>query len=116
MTSKQIRTKEEIIERLRKNSSRIRAFGVDRLGLFGSFVQNQQSKDSDIDLIVEFQPGRKSFDNFIQLSFLLEDLLGRRVELVTPESLSPYIGPHILREVEYVWVAGDGPESKSTKP
>jgi predicted nucleotidyltransferase len=35
------------------------------------------------------------------LAFLLEDLLGRKVDLLTPESLSPYIGPHILREVEY---------------
>jgi hypothetical protein len=105
MTAKAVRTKKETIDTVRNNQSRIRALGVSRLGLFGSFVHNQQSPESDIDLIVEFQPGRKSFDNFIQLSFLLEDLLGRRVELVTPESLSPYIGPHILREVEYVSVA-----------
>ena len=38
---------------------------------------------------------------FIKLSFLLEDLFGRPVEIVTPESLSPYLGPHILREVAY---------------
>jgi len=43
-----------------------------------------------------------SYDNFIQLSFFLEDLFRRRVELVTTESLSPYIGPHIMSEVEYV--------------
>lgn len=46
-----------------------------------------------------------TFDNFMEVSFLLEDLLGRKVELVTPESLSPYIGPHILREVESVDIA-----------
>jgi hypothetical protein len=40
------------------------------------------------------------------LSFLLEDLLQRRVELVTPESLSPHIAPHIIREVEYAFVSG----------
>ena len=43
-----------------------------------------------------------SVDNFIQLSFFLEDLLKRRVELVTPESISPYIRPYIMNEVEYV--------------
>ena len=46
----------------------------------------------------------KTFDNFIQLSFLLEDLFKRRVELVTAESLSPHIGPFIMSEVEYVTV------------
>jgi hypothetical protein len=51
---------------------------------------------------VEFESGRKTFDNFIQVAWFLEELFGRRVELVTPEALSPYIGPHILREVEYV--------------
>ena len=40
----------------------------------------------------------------VGLSFFLEELLGRKVELVTPESLSPYIGPHILREAEYATV------------
>jgi predicted nucleotidyltransferase len=73
-----------------------------KLGLFGSFVRDEPSEVSDIDLLVEFREGRKTFDNFMRLSFLLEDLLQRRVQLVTPESLSPYIGPHILAEVEYV--------------
>jgi hypothetical protein len=49
-----------------------------------------------------FESGQKTFDHFMALSFLLEDLLQRRVELVTPEGLSPYIGPYILQEVEYV--------------
>jgi predicted nucleotidyltransferase len=55
--------------------------------------------------LVEFEEGRKTFDNFMQLSFLLEEVLQRHVELVTLESLSPYIGPHILREVEYAPLA-----------
>ncbi len=75
-------------------------------GLFGSFVRGDQRADSDVDVLVEFEEGQKTFDHFIGLSFLLEDLLGRRVELVTCDSLSPHIGPHILREVEYVSLAG----------
>ncbi len=57
---------------------------------------------SDVDILVEFEPQQKSFNNFMDLCFFLEDLLGRNVDLVTKESLSPYIGPRILDEVEYV--------------
>ncbi len=73
-----------------------------KLGLFGSFIRDRQGADSDVDLLVEFEPGHKTFDAFIQLAFFLETLFERPVELVTPESLSPYIGPRILGEVENV--------------
>src|SRR5262249_57851973 len=76
--------------------------GKARHGLIGSFLREQQGHDSDVDMRVEFEPGRKTFDAFMQLACFLESLFGRRVDLVTPESLSPYIGPHILREMEYV--------------
>jgi predicted nucleotidyltransferase len=79
--------------------------GVRRLGLFGSFARGEERPDSDIDILVEFAQGKKSFDAFMQLSFLLEELLGQPVELVTVESLSPYLGPHILKEVEYAAIA-----------
>lgn len=98
-------TKEDILQAIRQNQSSIRALGAKRVGLFGSFVRGEQHVDSDVDLLVEFEEGQKTFDHFIQLSFLLEDLLGRRVELVTPDALSPYIGPYILKEVEYVSLA-----------
>ena len=76
--------------------------GVRELFLFGSFVTDRQSPESDVDILVEFEPSRVTFDNFMDLSFFLEELLRRRVELVTPESLSPHIGPAILREAERV--------------
>jgi predicted nucleotidyltransferase len=97
-----VQTKEHILSLIQEHQSQIRNWGVRRLGLFGSFVRRQQDNDSDIDILVEFEPGRKTFDNFIQVALFLEELFARRVELVTPEALSPYIGPHILREVEYV--------------
>lgn len=100
-----VETKEEIVRAIRESQLPIRALGVKRVGLFGSFARGEQRADSDVDLLVEFEQGQRTFDHFIQLSFLLEELLGRRVELVTPESLSPHIGPHILREVEYVSLA-----------
>jgi predicted nucleotidyltransferase len=55
-----------------------------------------------VDLLVEFEPDQKSFDSFVRLCNLLEERLGRTVELVTTEGLSPYIGPHILAEAEDV--------------
>jgi len=101
----EIATKQDILNALHQNASRLRAFGVKRIGLFGSFVRGEQSPESDIDLLVEFEPDKKTFDAFMGLSFFLDDLLLHRVELVTIESLSPYIGPHILDEVEYAALA-----------
>jgi predicted nucleotidyltransferase len=100
-----IKTKQDISQILCQNQTRLKSLGVNRLGLFGSYVRGEQSPDSDIDLLVEFVPGKKTFDAFMQLSFLLEDLLERPVELVTVESLSPYLKPHILKEVEFAALA-----------
>jgi len=100
-----VETKEEVIRALLENRDRLREFGVRRLGLFGSFVRDEQRATSDVDLLVEFEPGQKTFDRFMQLSFLIESILQRPVELVTTESLSPHIGPHILNEVVYVPIA-----------
>ncbi|HEC68045.1 MAG TPA: nucleotidyltransferase [Candidatus Desulfofervidus auxilii] len=102
MTAKKIKTKENVLELIRSNQDKIRSYGVRKLGLFGSFVRDKQKPESDIDLLVEFQQDKKSFDNFIQLAFFLEEILERRVELITIDALSPYIGPHIIKEVEYV--------------
>lgn len=95
-------TKKHLIERLRRHGDDLRRLGVERIGVFGSFQRDTPDSKSDVDLLVEFVPGEKSFDNFMALSFLLEEELERPVELVTREALSPHIGPHILRSVEYV--------------
>ncbi len=100
-----IRNKTEFFDFHLKHQSKLRQYGVKRCGVFGSFARGPQNEESDIDVLVEFEPGNKSFDNFMKLAFFLEDSLGRRVELVTAESLSPYIGPRILREVEYASVS-----------
>ncbi len=94
-------TKKNIFKILHHDQDKIRSLGVKRLGLFGSFIREEQNDDSDIDFLVEFEEGKKSFDNFIQLSFLLEQIFKRHIELVTPEGVSPYIAPYILNEVEY---------------
>ncbi len=103
--SARVERKEDVIRAIEEHRAGIWALGVKRLGLFGSFVRGEQGEDSDVDLLVEFERGQKNFDRLLQLSLLLEELLGRRVELVTREALSPHIGPSILQEVEYVSVA-----------
>lgn len=96
--------KSTLLSLLEQNREKIQGYGVAKLGMFGSFVRNEQRPESDVDLLVAFMPGRKSFDNFMKLSFFLEELLGRPVELVTSEALSPYIGPRIMDTVEYVTI------------
>lgn len=95
--SEVIHSKQHILATLQENRDRMKALGVKKLGLFGSFARNRPRADSDVDVLVEFEPDRKTFDNFTQLAFMLEDLLGRPVELVTTESLSPYLRPYIRK-------------------
>lgn len=95
-----VSTKHEVVERLWAQRVAILDAGVRRPGLFGSFLNDCPCVDSDVDLLVEFDPARKSFDNYWQLSELLENELQRSIDLITTESLSPYIRPRILAEVE----------------
>ena len=82
--------------------SAIFGLGVRRLALFGSVQRGTAHSDSDVDVLVEFQPGEKSYDRFLALGDLLERILAHPVELVTPESLSPFLRPHILAEAQDV--------------
>lgn len=95
-------TRAQVIQRLVASAPEIHALGVERLALFGSVLRDEAGPDSDVDLLVQFSPGAKTFDRFLALSELLEERLGRRVELVTTEALSPFIGPRILAEAQDV--------------
>ena len=88
----------DAVQRLSACEREIRALGVSRLALFGSVLHGRTRVDSDADLLVQFAPGAKTYDRFLALSELLERHLGRRVELMTTEALSPFIGPRILAE------------------
>jgi predicted nucleotidyltransferase len=98
-------TRDEAIRRLQDAEPEIRALGVERLALFGSVLRNEARPDSDVDLLVGFAPGTKSFDRFLALFDLLEERLGRPVEVITTEALSPFLGPRILAEAEDVFRA-----------
>ncbi|MFN8876235.1 MAG: nucleotidyltransferase family protein [Gemmatimonadota bacterium] len=78
--------------------SEILGLGVRRLALFGSVRRDTARPDSDVDLLVEFEPEQKTLGHLVDLGDLLESVLGRRVELVTTEGLSPYLRPYILAD------------------
>jgi uncharacterized protein len=101
-TAKPVLTAAEARTRLSACASEIHSMGVVRLALFGSVLRGEASEDSDVDLLVQFAPGAKTFDRFMALADLLEARLGRRVELITTEALSPFIGPRILAEARDV--------------
>ncbi len=100
-----VNTKQDIIHALRDSGVQLRALGVARIGLFGSFIQGKQRPDSDVDLLVAFEPDRQSSVSMSELSSFLNSLLQRRIELVTLESVSPYLARKILDEVEYIPLA-----------
>jgi len=90
------------VRRLEERLLRIReSFGVKRIGIFGSVVRGEETPTSDIDILVEFARGRATFRNFMNLIRYLEDLFGRRVDLVTTSGIDPYLRPYI--EDEVIW-------------
>ncbi|HCY76203.1 MAG TPA: nucleotidyltransferase [Ignavibacteriales bacterium] len=92
-------TANEIFEILRDHKSVLKKYKVNRIGLFGSHSRNQSNDSSDIDFLVDFE--EKTFDNFIELAFELEELFGRKVDLLTEKGTSPYILPFIKNEIRW---------------
>jgi predicted nucleotidyltransferase len=96
-------TKENILKQLKLHRSELSKFGISAVGLFGSYVRNEQSEKSDIDLLVDFEPDQENFDNYMAIYDLFETVFkNEKIEIVTKNGLSPYIGPKILNEVIYV--------------
>ena len=96
-------SKDTILSVIHTHKPQLASFGVSRIGLFGSYVRNEQQPQSDIDILVDFEPEKETFDNFMNLYNYLEELfLNEKIEVVTVNSLSPCIGNYILEEVNYV--------------
>jgi predicted nucleotidyltransferase len=94
--------KQEIIKIIRNSKPEMEShYGVQRLGLFGSYVREKQRKKSDIDILVTFNRDIDLFD-FLDLREYLESRLRIKVDLVMESALKPAIGKRILSEVEYV--------------
>jgi predicted nucleotidyltransferase len=80
-------TADQILCILRAHRTELRQMGVRRIGLFGSFRHDHSDEESDIDLLVKL--AHPSFDRYMAVRFYLEDLLGRDVDLVLENGLTP---------------------------
>lgn len=95
--------RKKILSALRTLREPLREYGVSRIGLFGSYVRNEASESSDIDIIIDFEENKETYFNFINSCETLEnEFKNQKLDIVTFKGLSPYIGVHILEEVEYV--------------
>ena len=94
--------KKEIVDILRSCKSEMGSrYGVNKVGLFGSFVREQQKKRSDIDILVSFSSEIDLFD-FLDLRDFIQARLKNKIDLVMESALKPELGKRILAEVEYV--------------
>jgi predicted nucleotidyltransferase len=89
--------RENILKTLGESRDLLQAFGVARLSLFGSFARDEGRAESDVDLLAEFNRPIGLFE-FARLQRRLGELLGHRVDLVTPAALKPQLRDRILRE------------------
>jgi len=89
---------EQILRVLHSHARELRKFGVKQLWLFGSYVRGEARENSDLDVLVEFEEGKKTFDNYMELKFFLEELLGVEVDLITVEALKPGVRKYVLGE------------------
>lgn len=89
--------REDVLDVLREHRSELEAFGIESLSIFGSVARDEAEPDSDLDLLVEFE-GSATFDRYMGLKLVLEDLVGRRVDLVMRTALKQRMLPSVERE------------------
>lgn len=98
--------KKDIIKILKEYEKEIKKYGIKKIGIFGSAVRDELHEDSDIDIVVEFEEEKGTFENFGGLVDFLENILGREVDILTPGGIEniriKYIKEKIKKEVEYV--------------
>jgi predicted nucleotidyltransferase len=102
--SDKILNKENLIDCINKNAADLNVYNINSISVFGSFLRGGQTEASDIDLIVDFKPGKKTYRNYFNTIELLEKITNRKVELLTKSSLKPFMREKILKESEYVFI------------
>lgn len=94
-------TKSQVLKMIKQHACEFQAYGVKKLGVFGSFAKSLQNSRSDVDVLVEFDRDQKTFDNYMNLKFYLEKLFHRKVDLVIKDALKPRIKEQVLADVIY---------------
>lgn len=90
-------TRARILKTLRDNDEGLKKYSVKRIGLFGSYARGQQKHGSDIDFLVEFE--KPTYDNFYDLIVYLEELFGRKVEVLTPDGVDSIRVPEVAQSI-----------------
>jgi len=99
-------TEKVILKTLKETKDELKRYGVKKIGLFGSFTKGEQRKNSDIDLLVEFDLKRFGenfkglYKTYIELSEYLEKLFGRKVDILTPVSIETIRIQEIAEEIK----------------
>ena len=94
-------TIDEVDQVLKSLHQRLRSIGVSRVGIFGSTARNEARLDSDVDLLVEFEPGRKNLDAFMAAADILEASFTVHVDVLTPEAFDRRRIDRILKETVF---------------
>jgi len=93
--------REDILDFLSNNKKALNKYGVKNIALFGSYVKDRANKNSDIDILVEFEKNKKNFDNYMDLKFFLEDNLNHKVDLVINENVKEELKEEIYGSAKY---------------
>lgn len=93
--------REKLFSLIKENRANLTKLGVKSLSLFGSVARGEDTENSDVDMLVEFE-GKVTFDSFMDTKFFLEDLLGVSVDLVMPQTIRPQIKPYIMQDLVHV--------------
>ena len=91
----------DLLVLIEAHAAELRAFGAQRIGVFGSFAKGEATAESDVDVYLEFAKGWKSYDNFFAIYELLQGLFGRPIDLITDGSLSERKARIIIPTVRY---------------
>jgi uncharacterized protein len=93
--------KDDVIKLLQEHRQAWMPFGVKSMAVFGSVARGESHPESDVDILVDFE-GQATFNRYMDLKFYLEDLLGRKVDLITHKALKPRMRPNVEEEAIYV--------------
>lgn len=99
-----VMTKDDVLQRLRDHESALRLRGVQRAALFGSLARNEGGASSDIDILVEIDPGAAvGLFEYVGITQFLEDLFPRHVDVANSSRLKPLVRPTIERDAIYAF-------------
>lgn len=97
-----IMKKGTVLRRISSLKGELMEYGVANIGLFGSTVRGENRTNSDIDILIDFHVGKETYSNFMMVCDILQNAFSRhKLDIVTLNGLSPYIGKNILKEIEY---------------